>query len=86
MKRWYNSSKQGDKMSTLTKSEVNYIEHEVQLRLHTEQFKLNDKKYEEKFSSIDKRFDHLDNKLNWIIGIVLGSVFIPVALHFLKLL
>jgi len=68
-------------MANLSKSEENYIEHEVQLRIHGEIFKLNDKKYDEKFLSIEKRFDHMDNKLNLIIGIVLGSVIIPVALH-----
>jgi len=73
-------------MSNFTKSEENYIEHEVQLRLHAEKFKINDKKYEDKFKSIDKRFDHLDNKLNLIIGIVLSSVIIPVGLHWLKLI
>ena len=57
-------------MANLSKSEENYIEHEVQLRVH-----------EEKFKVIEKRFDHLDNKLNLIIGIVLGSVVIPVVLH-----
>lgn len=62
-------------MAHFTKTEENYIDHEVQLRLHDEKFKI-----------IEKRFDHLDNKLNLIIGIVLGSIIIPVALHFLKLL
>jgi len=72
-------------MSTLTKNELSYIEHEVQLRLHDEKFKICDQKYEEKFSSIDRRFDHLDSKLNWIIGIIIGAVVLRVALHFLKL-
>ena len=62
-------------MSSFTKTEEHYIEHEVQLRVH-----------DEKFKSIDKRFDHLDNKLNIIIGIVLSSVIIPVGLHWLRLL
>jgi len=56
-------------------TEERYIEHEVKLRLNDERFK-----------NIDKRFDRMDSKLNWIIGIVLGSVFIPVGLHFLKLI
>jgi hypothetical protein len=62
-------------MSSFTKTEENYIAHEVQIRVH-----------DEKFKAIEKRFDHLDNKLNLIIGIVIGSVVIPVALHFLKLI
>lgn len=72
-------------MAAFSKSEENYIEHEVKLRLHGEKFKLNDKKYDEKFLSIEKRFDHMDNKLNLIIGIVLSSVIIPVVLHFFGL-
>ncbi len=62
-------------MSNFTKTEENFIQHEVQLRLHDERFK-----------TIEKRFDNLDNKLNWIIGIVLSSVIIPVGLHLLKLI
>lgn len=62
-------------MSSFTKSEENYIAHEVELRVH-----------DEKFKSIEKRFDHLDNKLNIIIGIVLIGILIPVGLHFLKLI
>lgn len=73
-------------MSTNTKETEHYIEHEVQIRLHREMFAFSDKKNDEKFNSIDKRFDHLDSKLNWIIGIVLGSIILPVGLHLLKLI
>ena len=62
-------------MSTFTKTEESFIEHEVKIRLH-----------DEKFTLIEKKFDHLDNKLNLIIGIVLSSVIIPVGLHLLKLI
>jgi hypothetical protein len=62
-------------MSTFTKSEENYIEHEVQLRVHSEKFKV-----------MEKKFDHLDNKLNWILGLVIGAMLLPVALHYLKLI
>lgn len=62
-------------MSSFTKTEENYIAHEVELRVHDEKFKF-----------IEKKFDHLDNKLNLIIGIVLSSVIIPVSLHLLKLI
>ena len=55
-----------------------YVEHEVRLRVMKE---VND----EKFTGVGKAIDHINNKLNWIIGIIIGSVFIPVALHFLKL-
>lgn len=73
-------------MTTFTKETEHYIEHEVQLRLHDQKFDMADKRNEEKFNSIDKRFDHLDNKLNWIIGIVIGGVLLPVGLHFLRLI
>lgn len=62
-------------MSAFTKSEENFIAHEVQLRVH-----------DEKFKTIEKRFDHLDNKLNLIIGIVISGILLPVGLHFLKLI
>ena len=62
-------------MTDFTKAEENFIAHEVKIRLH-----------DEKFTLIEKRFDHLDNKLNLIIGIVIGGVLIPVGLHFLKLI
>ncbi len=57
-------------MTTFTKDQEQYIEHEVTLRRHDETFK-----------RIEKRFDHLDNKLNLIISIVLSSVIIPVGRH-----
>jgi len=66
----YFNNRQDVTMANLSKSEENYIEHEVQIRVH-----------EEKFKVIEKRFDQMDNKLNLIIGIVLGSVVIPVVLH-----
>ncbi len=62
-------------MSSFSKSEESYIAHEVQLRVH-----------DEKFNAIDKRFDHLDNKLNFIIGILMSGVLIPIVLHFFKLI
>ena len=62
-------------MSNFSKAEENYIEHEVQLRLH-----------DEKFKSLEKKLEHVNNKLNWIIGIILSSVLLPVGLPFLKLI
>lgn len=73
-------------MTSFTKDQEHYIEHEVQLRLHEQKFNMADKRNDEKFHSIDNRFDRLDNKLNWIIGIVIGGVLLPVGLHFLKLI
>lgn len=62
-------------MSTFTKTEQNHIEHEVQLRIH-----------EQKFTIMEKNLDHMNNKLNWIIGIVVSAVLSPVALHYLHLM
>lgn len=65
-----------------------YIEHEVQLRLHSERFKFIDEKSEISFKAIDNRMnsfelrlDHMDNKLNVIIGLFLGSFLLPIILH-----
>jgi hypothetical protein len=52
-----------------------YIEHEVRLRVH-----------DEKFILLEKRMDKMDNKLNWLIGLISGSIVIPVVLHAFKLL
>lgn len=44
-----------------------YIEHEVQLRVH------------------DAKFRMIENKLNFLIGICIGSFILPVLLHAFKL-
>ena len=51
-----------------------YIEHEVKLRVHEHQFKDN-----------NYRFKRLESKLNFIIGIGLSSIILPVILHYLGL-
>ena len=55
-------------------TEEQYIEHEVQLRLH-----------DYKFTNHDKQFNRLESKLNWIISLVVGGWMLPIVLHFLKL-
>jgi hypothetical protein len=62
-------------MAAFTKTEESYIEHEVKLRLH-----------EHKFSIMEKSLEHMNSKLNWILGIVLSAVFLPVGLHYLHLM
>lgn len=52
-----------------------YIEHEVQLRVHNE-----------KFTQMEKRMDRIDNKLNWMIGLILSSIVVPVVLHWFNLI
>lgn len=61
-------------MASLTKDQENFIAHEVNIRLH-----------DHKFTMFEKQFNRMDSKLNWIIGIILTSVLIPVGLHVLKL-
>lgn len=62
-------------MPSFTKTEENFIAHEVQLRVH-----------DVRFTNIEKRFDRLENKLNFIAGIMLSSIVIPVALKYFNLL
>lgn len=82
-------------MPQFTKTEENYIEHEVQLRLHNEKFNLQDQKFqsiENSINRLDSKIDvglkHLDNKITWGIGIFIAISLIgwmlPIALQFIK--
>jgi len=51
-----------------------YIEHEVKLRVMDERFK-----------SMENVIKHIDSKFNWVVGVFIGSVIIPVILHYFKL-
>lgn len=51
-----------------------YIEHEVKIRMQ-----------EHKFSILEETMKKLDGKINWLIGIVLTGIVIPVVLHFFNL-
>jgi hypothetical protein len=35
---------------------------------------------------IDETFRHLDSKISWTLGLVVGSIFLPVILHLFKLI
>lgn len=70
-------------MTAFTKETEHYIEHEIQLRLHSELFQNNDKRYQDKFGSLEKRMDKMDFKLNFIITIMLGTVMLPAAMKYL---
>lgn len=52
-----------------------YIEQEVQLRVHNA-----------KFLYLEKRMDRIDNKLNWMIGLIVSSIVVPVVLHWFNLI
>lgn len=73
-------------MSSFSKETEHYIEHEVQIRLHDAKFNNIDGAIDRLDAKIDKSVDRLDNKLNMIIGIIISSVAVPVALHLLKLI
>ncbi len=51
-----------------------YIEHEVKLRVN-----------DEKFLFMRQEFSRMENKLNWLIGLVVSGFLIPMILHVLKL-
>lgn len=51
-----------------------YIEHEVKLRVMQE---VNDKR----FQSLEDVVKHIDNKFNWIVGLFISSILLPVVLH-----
>jgi len=69
----------------MEKSIEQYIEHEVQLRLHEHRFQNLDKAIDR----LDSSMKHLDNKLTWAVGtfiaISIVSYMIPIALHFMRL-
>jgi tetrahydromethanopterin S-methyltransferase subunit G len=56
-----------------------YIEHEVQLRLHNALFSHIDYK----FTNLEKRLDRLESKFNWVIGLMLSGFIIPIILKYL---
>ncbi len=61
-------------MSTFTKTEENYIEHEVQLRVHSE-----------KFNRIDNDIRGIKALLFSILGIGVTSIVVPILLHVYRL-
>lgn len=69
----------------MTKFDEQYIEHEVQLRVHDEKFKVQEKMFDAKFAMLEKQFGRLESKLNWIVAVLVTSYFIPVVLHYFKL-
>lgn len=83
-------------MSELTQEQEQYIEHEVQLRLHEKQFESLDnsiKRIENKldstFTHLDNKLDssikHLDNKFMLMFSLILGSIWIPFILSYLHI-
>ncbi len=61
-------------MSTFTKSEESFIEHEVKLRLH-----------DEKFKKVDGDIKGIKALLFSILGIGVTSIIVPILLHAYRL-
>ena len=68
-------------MTTFTKTEENYIEHEVELRVHDAKFQ----SLEKSIDRLDSALKHLDNKFMLMFSIVLGSIWLPAILHYLHI-
>jgi hypothetical protein len=64
-----------------TKSEENYIEHEVQLRVNEHKFK----NIEESSKELKESIRHLDNKFMLMFTVILGSIWLPAILHYLHI-
>ena len=61
-------------MATYSKTEENFIDHEVQLRLH-----------DEKFKRVDNDIRGIKRLLISILGIGVTSIILPILLHVYKL-
>jgi hypothetical protein len=83
-------------MSSFTKEQEQYLDHEIRLRLHDKQFTLLeaaierwDKKLDISTNRLDSKLDgglkHLDNKFMWMFGVILGSIWLPAILHYLHI-
>lgn len=48
-----------------------YIEHEVQLRVH-----------DKRFDYMEKRLDKMEHKLNWIIGLAVSGILLPAIMKY----
>jgi hypothetical protein len=79
-------------MTTLTKEQEQYIEHEVKIRLHDERFKIIERDFDDIKNSIqhldnklDSSIKHLDNKFMLMFSLILGSIWIPFILSYLHI-
>jgi len=71
-------------MSAITKDQEQYIEHEVQIRLHDEKFQIIERDFDDMKSSIRHLDSKFDSQFKWIIGMFVSSIILPVVLHFIK--
>ncbi len=62
----------------MNKSNEQYIEHEVKLRLHNALFSHLDYK----FTHLETRLDKLEGKFNWMIGLIVSGFFMPMLLKY----
>lgn len=67
-----------------------YIEHEVRLRVQKEttdvRFLEIQNTTNSRFHSIEKELSRIENKINWVLGVVTTSLFIPVLLRLIHIL
>ncbi len=54
-----------------------YVEHEVQLRVHNALFKHIDYK----FDKLEDKVDGVNTKFNWVIALIISAIIIPIILH-----
>lgn len=58
-----------------------YIEHEVKLRVLKEttdvRFLEMKKTNDVRFSNIEKELNRIENKINWVLGVLVTSIIIP---------
>lgn len=59
-------------------SREQYIEQEISIRVMKEVTN-------ERFTYHDKQFERLESKMNWIIGLLVGGMILPVFLHVLRM-
>lgn len=57
-----------------------YIEHEVKLRVHDALFNHIDYK----FNNLEKRLDKIEGKFNWIIGLIISGIAMPLLLKYFE--
>ncbi len=56
-----------------------YVEHEVQIRLLSELTN-------HRFKTTDDSINRIDSKMNWIIGIFITSILMPIFWYAIKIL
>ena len=72
-------------MTKFTKTEENYISHEIEIRLHDKKFQLMEDMLKRMEDKLDSSVKHLDNKFMLMFSVILGSIWIPFILSYLHI-